>query len=63
MSFAIILTLVIMTQTAPDHLPNDLLSTEEENDLPSYSERLFINPAKMSIRLSKLAHLLVRRIE
>jgi hypothetical protein len=29
MSFAIILTLVIMKRTAPDHFTNDLLSFEE----------------------------------
>ncbi len=29
MSFAIILTLVIMKRTAPDHFANDLLSIEE----------------------------------
>ncbi len=40
MSFAIILTLVIMKRMAPDHFANDLLS-EGESNLPLYSERQF----------------------
>ncbi len=62
MSLAIILTLVIMKRTALKMSKNDLLSTQEEKK-SAYSLRHFTKHFLTFTISSRIAHLLVRKIE